>query len=236
MSLQSAASAKSPQCRRCGACCIKGGPALHSQDDFLLKQRRLLAQDLCAFRQGELVRDESQGNLVPLPTEIVKIAPRPGLSPGFWACRFLQEKNKEYTCSLHGKHPAECRAFFCEDPGPLLALSPEGRLNRQQVFALLEAPSWWLELAQAHDAACSYHHMADLAQGMKENTEARQEFLEIMVQDRAYRDLLLEKKAVQPEELSLLLGRPLIETVVMFGLEARPGPNGMVLTPSPLLD
>lgn len=105
-----------PVCKQCGTCCRKGGPALHRQDETLFREGLLRAQDLCAFRAGELVRDENEGRIVPLPQEIVKnrssgrFPPR-ATGPG----RFLMGTN---SCFLYGKHPAECRALFCQAPEP----------------------------------------------------------------------------------------------------------------------
>ena len=83
------------QCRQCGTCCRKGGPALHKEDAPLLTDGVLQLQDLCTFRAGELVRDNSNDHVVPLPEEIVKIAAPYGSRPDVWTCRFLMEDRSE---------------------------------------------------------------------------------------------------------------------------------------------
>ena len=214
---------KKAECRRCGTCCRKGGPALHGPDAELLSGGILRARDLCAFRAGELVRDETLERIVPLPGELVKIAAPHGSRPDDWTCRFLTEKN---LCVIHGTQPIECRAFYCEAPEALLALSGKDSLDRKAVRALLKAPEWWDELMDAHAEHCAYDALTELAPRIADDAEARRAFLEIVEYDRAFRELAVEKKAAQPDELDFLLGRPLLRTVIMYGLDARPQPDG----------
>lgn len=223
--LVSASSPAKAECKRCGACCRKGGPALHSPDSELLSEGILQARDLCSFRAGELVRDDTLSRIVPLPGELVKIAAPFGSRPDDWTCRFLTEKN---LCFIHGKQPIECRAFFCEAPEALLALSGKDSLDRKAVRALLKVPAWWDELMDAHAERCGYDALTELAPRIAEDADARRSFLEIVEYDRAFRDLVVEKKAALPEELDFLLGRPLLRTVIMYGLDARPQPDGGV--------
>ncbi len=212
-------------CTQCGTCCRKGGPALHRQDADLLTGKILRAEDLCAFRAGELVRDDSEGAIVPLPDEIVKIAPPAGLRPDDWTCRFLTPAS---ACFLHGRHPAECRALDCRAPEALLAMAGETRLARKDVCELLGAPAWWPELIDAHEERCSYARLTRLATAMNTDRDARAEFLETVEYDRAFRELIVEKKAAAAAELDFLLGRPLLRTVIMYGLDARERPDGGV--------
>lgn len=249
--IQSGTALAKAECHRCGTCCIKGGPALHRQDSDLLRSRVLLVSDLCTFRSGELVRNipemspENPENavpaLAPLPQELVKIAPVKASSShahvGRWACRFLMNPTSadkpQYTCAIHKQQPIECKAFFCEAPAELLALGGESRLNRADVLTLLESPAWWLELGQSHEEACSYAELTSLAPELNTKAEARARFLEIVAYDQAFRELMVEKKAAPQEALPFLLGRPLVETVIMFGLRVHEGPNGLILSPEP---
>jgi Fe-S-cluster containining protein len=217
-----------PQCRQCGTCCRKGGPALHAGDAPLLEKKQIRAQDLCTFRAGELVRDEAEGRVVPLPGEIVKIAAPAGARPDDWTCRFLLSNNH---CFLYHQHPAECQALFCQAPEALTAMSPLSgahRLDRAAACRLLGAPAWWPELIETHEERCGYAALTRLAPDLDTQAEARREFLEIIEFDRAYRELMVEKQAALPLELDFLLGRPLLRTIIMFNLDARPGPDGSV--------
>lgn len=78
----------------------------------------------------------------------------------------------------------------------------------------------------AHAEHCAYGALTELAPRIADDAEARRAFLEIVEYDRAFRELAVEKKAAQPDELDFLLGRPLLRTVIMYGLDARPQPDG----------
>ena len=210
-------------CRQCGTCCRKGGPALHREDMRLLEEGVLQLQDLCTFRSGELVRDLSNGNVVPLPEEIVKIAAPRGSRPDDWTCRFLTEGNR---CFIHESEPAECRALFCEDPSALLAMQGKETLNRKSILEGLHAPQWLMDCVAAHEERCAYPVLAGLASRMEKDGEARRVFLETVEFDRSYRELVMEKAGVKGEMLDFLFGRALIQTVIMFGMDARKNPDG----------
>ncbi len=210
-------------CRQCGTCCRSGGPALHREDMPLLKEGVLQLNDLCTFRAGELVRDTSDGRIVPLPAEIVKIAPPSGARPDEWTCRFLTGDNR---CFIHVSKPAECRALFCEDPAALLSMQDYERLDRLLILKDLNAPAWLEESVEAHESRCAYARLAELAEKMDSDDAARRAFLESVEYDRVFRELIMEKGRVKPEMLDFLFGRPLMQTIIMFGIDARRNPDG----------
>ncbi|MGN1038299.1 MAG: YkgJ family cysteine cluster protein [Mailhella sp.] len=213
------------QCRQCGTCCRKGGPALHKEDEHLLRDGILQLQDLCTFRAGELVRDTSNDHIVPLPDEIVKIAAPAGSRPDDWTCRFLMENNR---CFIHESSPAECRALFCDNPGALLSMHGEDRLDRKSILEILHAPAWLMESVEAHEQRCSYSSLIELASHLEGEEAARHELVEFVEYDRAYRELIMEKGRVPGEMLNFLYGRPLLQTVIMFGIDARYNADGSV--------
>ena len=47
-----------------------------------------------------------------------------------------------------------------------------------------------------------------------------------MEYDRAFRQLVADKQAALPLELDFLFGRPLLRTVIMYGLDARTAADG----------
>lgn len=217
-------------CISCGACCRKGGPALHTKDAYLFEENILQVQDVVTIRAGELVRDDMKNRLVPLPAELVKIAPAKNARPDDWTCRFLTGNNR---CFLHGKHPAECRAFYCKDPEALMQLSGEPRLEREKICELIKAPAYWAELIKTHEEAVNYEELGPWALKIDEDEEARRKFIEKVEFDRSFRELVVEKKAAPEEALPFLFGRPLLQTMVMFKLAARPGENGINIVKMP---
>lgn len=217
-------------CINCGACCRKGGPALHTKDAYLFEENILQVQDVVTIRAGELVRDDMKNRLVPLPAELVKVAPAKNARPDDWTCRFLTSNNR---CFLHGKHPAECRAFYCKDPEALMQLSSEPRLEREKICELIKAPAYWAELIKTHEEAVKYEELGPWALKIDEDEEARRKFIEKVEFDRSFRELVVEKKAAPEEALPFLFGRPLLQTMVMFKLAARPGENGINIVKMP---
>ena len=213
------------QCRQCGTCCRKGGPALHKEDAPLLVEGVLQLQDLCTFLAGELVRDYSHVHVGPLPEEIVKIAAPFGSRPDDWTCRFLTSDNR---CFIHEKRPAECKALFCDDPKALLAMHGEDRLDRKSILELLHAPQWLLDSVEAHESRCNYAALIELASHLEEQEAARRALVEVVEYDRAFRELVMEKGKVQKEMLNFLFGRPLMHTVIMFGIDARHNADGSI--------
>ena len=212
-------------CRQCGICCRKGGPALHVEDSALLTEGVIQLQDLVTFRAGELVRDTSTENVVPLPEEIVKIAAPAGARRDDWTCRFLMENNR---CFIHEKSPAECKALFCDDPKALLGMHGKERLNRKAILELLHAPQWLIDTVEAHEARCGYDALIELASRLEEQEEARKALVEVVEYDRAFRELVAEKGNVSKEMLDFLFGRPLMHTVIMFGIDARANADGSI--------
>lgn len=178
------------QCRQCGTCCRKGGPALHKEDAPLLVDGVLQLQDLCTFRAGELVRDTSNDHVVPLPEEIVKIAPPYGSRPDDWTCRFLMGDNR---CFIHDSAPAECRALFCDAPSALLAMHGEDRLDRRAILELLHAPAWLMDSVEAHESRCNYAALIELASHLEKQEAARRALVEVVEYDRAFRELVMER-------------------------------------------
>lgn len=217
-------------CINCGACCKKGGPALHTKDAYLFEENILHIQDVVTIRAGELVRDDMKNRLVPLPAELVKIAPAANARPDDWTCRFLTSNNR---CFLHGKHPAECRAFYCKEPEALMQLSNEPRLEREKICELIKAPAYWAELIKTHEEAVSYEELGPWALKIDEDEEARAKFIEKVEFDRAFRELVVEKKAAPADALPFLFGRPLLQTMVMFKLAARPSETGINIVKMP---
>jgi Fe-S-cluster containining protein len=90
-------------CRRCGACCIKGGPALHRKDRPLVTQGVIGLRFLYTLREGELAMDNVAGGLCPVSDDIIKIK---GQGHG-WTCVFFDAAVK--GCQIYASRPAECR-------------------------------------------------------------------------------------------------------------------------------
>lgn len=235
-------------CKRCGQCCRLGGPVLHRDDVSLLDLLDAPAKegvafglaDLVTLREGELVRDDVIGTLSPLEGECVKIAPAEGRSD--WQCRFLIRMpdavpGRDAGCSIYDRRPSQCRALNCSDTRGIAGLYDHDRAARADVMKAVGAPEEWLGLFPAYEETCSYARIVPLAKlvmppinpGTPAEKEATEALLETVRYDIAFRDLCVERGNIPASYLPFLLGRPLSETLVMFGLSLIRDKNGMGL-------
>lgn len=235
-------------CKRCGQCCRLGGPVLHRDDLGLLDSFGAPAgegiafglADLVTLRQGELVRDDVIGTLTPLEAECVKIAPAPGRAD--WQCRFLLRvpdavPGRDAGCAVYERRPAQCRALNCADTRGIAALYGHDRVTRADVMRAVGAPEEWLALFPAYEETCAYARIAPLAKlvmppinpGTPAEKEATEALLETVRYDIAFRKLCVERGNIPEGFLPFLLGRPLSETLDMFGLTLTRNNNRLAL-------
>lgn len=216
-----------PECRRCGHCCRLGGPTLMPEDADRLLDGTLSLAALVCLRQGEWARhDGSRGatalaapgpdNLAPLAREMLKIAGT-GAGPHPWQCPYLHEAAGLAACAIHDRRPRQCRALFCEAPQAVEELLATGDfLSRTELFARLAAAEsrapLWRELAQAHEEACPAADYLSLCAALESCADAaavRRDLAHMERYDAAFRQLCLERGALEAELLPLVLGRPL---------------------------
>ena len=194
--------ATTPACRRCGACCRLGGPALHADDLALAASGRLLPQHLVTLRRGDHVTDNVSGGVGPLAEELVKLA----TAAGSRACRFFAEPD---VCAVHAHRPAECRALSCDAPERLEAMYRIQRLSRNDILAVLPDSGPLAELCAHHEAAVDLTLLAALLRRAAAGDEAaRQEAARVGRLDAAFRELLPARAGVPPGAVPFYLGRP----------------------------
>ncbi|UJX41870.1 YkgJ family cysteine cluster protein [Desulfovibrio sp. JY] len=191
-----------PVCRRCGACCRDGGPALHVRDLPLLRDGVLAPTDLMTLRRGEYVTDNVAGTVGPSPVELVKIRP----VPGGRTCRFYRAGTTG-ACAIHRHRPAQCRALFCQAPKALAAMYRTELLTRRDI---LGPASPLAELCAHHEAETGLLRLEELCrQALSGDADAREAVIRADRLDAAMRDLVPERAGVPPEMLLFLFGRPL---------------------------
>jgi Fe-S-cluster containining protein len=195
--------AERDECRRCGSCCLKGGPGLHAEDANLVKGGCLTLKDLFTIRRKEPAWDNVRGCLVLAEQDIVKIKSRPGSA----ACSFFDPRR---ACTIYASRPLECRILKCWEPESIMAVYQKNRLLRRD---LLHDAAGLAELISAHEEVCGYDQIGRLVK------EKAWDSLAYRVRyDLAFRDLVVERGAAKAEALEFLFGFPLETTIRRFGI------------------
>ncbi|WP_242012320.1 YkgJ family cysteine cluster protein [Pseudodesulfovibrio cashew] len=189
------------RCKRCGACCRNGGPALHEEDLPILEDGTIQLADIVTLRPGERAYDQVAESIVPLEAEILKIRGRDNT----WTCRYFSPEGQ--SCGIYETRPLECELLFCRDTEPLAQVYDKGRLTRAD---LLPAGHPLLELVAEHDAKCAPHDMEALAKRARTgDDEAGLALKEMVLFDKELRRLVAEKAGTGTDMTDFLFGRPL---------------------------
>lgn len=200
------------QCRRCGTCCSKGGPALHYPDKALIESGIIGINDIYTLRRGELAFDNVKGKLEPLQSECIKIKGKNNT----WMCRFYDEENN--TCRIYQNRPVECQALSCWDTREIEGMYDKDRLTRKNLIS--ENDGLW-RLIEAHEQRCDYMLLTNLIKQIDSdsNDESMEKILNIILYDANMRPLIVEKTGLEPAFMDFFFGRPLAETIRMYGLK-----------------
>ena len=206
------ASEAQDSCKNCGTCCLKGGPAFHKEDKELLESGRISMADVYTIREGEPIYDNVKDVTLFADTDIIKIK---GVQRT-WSCRFLDQATN--NCQIYKDRPIECQALKCWDTRDIESIYQANRLTRKDLVSGVEG--LW-ELIEDHHEKCSYHLLRSFLKdrGKAPDEKSTERILEMIKYDLAIRPMMVEKGLLDPEILDFLLGRPLIETISMFGLE-----------------
>jgi hypothetical protein len=83
-----------------------------------------------------------------------------------------------------------------------------------------------LGIFQAHEARCSYSAIEKyVTQIIDEGERAVDKILDLLKFDYNLRPFVSEKLGFKLEEMDLFFGRPLVQTITMFGLKVIHSPN-----------
>lgn len=213
-------------CRRCGTCCLKGGPCLHLEDQALVESGLIALTHLFTIRQGEPAFDNITGNIAPAVTDIIKIN---GAEKNQKQC--LYYVRKENGCRIYSDRPIECQALNCWDTQSIESVYNCRRLTRRHLLSRVHG--LW-PLVQEHQERCDYGHVAELATQLKQleaTAEPQSKLLEIIRYDDILRQLTLERSGLDPQMLLFLFGRPLSFTIQMFQLKIGQSDHGPTIQP-----
>ncbi|MFC1829701.1 YkgJ family cysteine cluster protein [Thermodesulfobacteriota bacterium] len=212
------------ECIRCCTCCTKGGPSFHLKDKRLIEKGIILSKYLYTIRKGERTYDNVNETFYPAPSDIIKIKGRIDAL----ACVFLDEDEKE--CTIYDNRPLECRVLECWDTREIEKIYGQDRLTRQDLISSIEG--LW-ELIDDHQNRCSYNNLQRFIDAL--NSDKKDEALagiqDIIDYDARIRELVVEKSGLDPDMLDFLFGRPVTETIKIYGLKVEKSGDKIYLIP-----
>lgn len=213
------------ECRRCGTCCKKGGPSFHLEDKVLVENGIILSKHLYTIRKGELSFDNVKGCILPASSDIIKIKGR----KGSWTCIFFDEKNNE--CTIYDDRPMECRVLKCWDTREIEKLYAKNRLTRKDLISSIEG--LW-DLVEGHQNQCGYDMLTLFVDALNtdKKDEALKGLLEIIEHDIKIRELVVQKAGLESDLTDFIFGRPITETIKMYGLKIEKDGDKYLLVPT----
>jgi Fe-S-cluster containining protein len=204
-------------CTRCGECCIDSSPTLQASDAPLVDRGFIEKSRLYTIRTGELVRDPVENRLLRTERELVKIKEK---SDG-QGCVYYEEEIK--SCRIYEHRPEQCRAFACWDTDEFFKVFNKPKASRADIVG----DEVILELMTKHDAMCGYDELEKAVVQIEQVGEkAIKRVMEILKFDHGLRPLAHARLNILPDEIDFYLGRPLTETITMFGLQVRKEEDG----------
>ncbi len=193
---------KIESCIRCGTCCEKGGPTLHSEDRIFLQKGTLRPIHLFTLRAGELAYHPLEERLIELSDEMIKIKSTDGSS----ACTFYDADHQ--TCAIYESRPLECRALKCWDTAEVEGLFMQDLLSR---LDLCPKGSAVADLISAYERSFPPGRLYGLfseASAQKEPQQTDPEIEQMVSTDDAFRQKVVEAMGLKEDELEFFFGRP----------------------------
>jgi Fe-S-cluster containining protein len=215
---------KTTKCRRCGTCCRKGGPAFHLEDKMSIEKGMIPLKYIYTIRKGERCYDNIKACFLPASSDILKIKGQ----KGSWTCVFFNETDK--GCTIYDNRPMECRILKCWDTEEIKKIYSQNRLTRKDLISSVEG--LW-ELVEDHQERCSYDLLKYFVDALDKGhrNEALEGILAIIEYDNKIRNLSIQKAGLDPDLTDFLFGRPIIETLKIYGKKIKEKEGKYILIP-----
>ena len=196
-------------CIRCGECCLKSSPTLHEEDIPLIMEGFIGKHDLYTIRAGELVLDNVQGRIKITGRELIKVRETPK-----GGCIFYNPE--ALACTIYAHRPIQCAALVCWDDSEFMRVYDRPRADRRKIIR----NNTLLRLLEEHEKRCAYAELEKYVKNIeKDGEEAVRKIIRLLKIDYSLRPLVAEKMGLKITEMDFLFGRPLIDTIAMFGLK-----------------
>ncbi len=205
-------------CIRCGECCLRSSPTLQAEDLSALAGGALERKNLMTIRKGEFITDPVDRAVGPAASEWVKVKEKKGSERG---CIFYDGTEK--ACTIYKDRPLQCVALTCWDTREIMDVLRRPRLTRQDMVH----DGVLLGLMEEHERRCSHAALLDHAVSIvSEGNKALERILDLLKFDHHLRPFVSERLKIPMDEMDFFFGRPLTETIVMFGLKVERQPDG----------
>jgi Fe-S-cluster containining protein len=210
------------ECKRCGTCCQKGGPALHGPDLDLVRSGLLPLAGLITIRQGELAYNPRTDRIEPLFSELVKIRG----TGREWCCCYYDPASR--GCTIYKNRPMACGVLKCWQPEATLALAGRDLLDRLDI---LEDDDLLRSLVLEHEQLCPCPDLQEIEKELNKQAATLLQSLESQVNtDLAFRDRVVKKIDLPLDFELFLFGRPLFQLLQSFGVGFSESSQGLRLT------
>ncbi|MDD5757759.1 MAG: YkgJ family cysteine cluster protein [Desulfobulbaceae bacterium] len=209
-------------CKRCGTCCSKGGPALHTEDLPLIDGRHLTIPDLITIRAGEPVFSPLVNTIEPSRSELIKLAGQ----DDSWTCHFFDQAQN--LCGIYANRPLECRLLKCWETADLTQVIYQHCLSRHDIIPAND--DLW-ELITIQEEHCEFAKIAALAAEFITtcNSTTQTEIGRIVSLDLKIRQRAIQLRRLSVAEELLYFGRPLFKSLAFYHLTLHEGPHGITV-------
>lgn len=208
-------------CRRCGACCIAGGPALHRQDLDLVRSGRIPLNRLITLRKGELAHNPKSGKVQGIYHELVKI----GGAGGGWRCSYFAEAKN--GCGIYEHRPQACEVLKCWDTEKILELVEQDLLSRLDI---MDTAHPLVPVIIEHERICPCPDLEEIAESLAALPTAAKKEVKVSVdRDLHFRARVVKEHGLQLTEELFYFGRPLFQLLQQLGVGITESPSGLVL-------
>jgi Fe-S-cluster containining protein len=198
------------ECRQCGTCCLKGGPALHSADLESIRNGKLPVHRLITIRKGELAFDPLAGRVQAVTSELVKIC---GTGRD-WRCFYYAAGQ---GCMIYATRPLACRVLKCWDSDEILTLVGKDLLTRLDILA---AEDPLRQLVEEHERFCPCPDMGLIRRSLSVGPSTGLQNLQRLVDaDLNFRNRVVKDYNILLAEELFYFGRPLFQLLQAVGVE-----------------
>ncbi len=195
------------ECKRCGTCCKKGGPCLHSEDRVLLVKGVLGPPDLVTYRAGEMALNPLSKELVCLKSEMIKIR---GDDQG--TCIFFRYADN--SCTIYENRPLECRRLKCWDTRDIEGLFLNDTLMRMD---LIPEDSLLSELIKAYEITYSISSIWQLCRDSFDEGKGQSDRRQVLIaKDMEFRNKVMETVGIDQASCNFFFGRPVADIIAVF--------------------